>query len=343
MMRTIARPLALVVLFLLGACLEFDAQEITFRYDQEHDRIDMLVVYRGLFAGSERDGSLEKAIKDLDDAKQTGHLAFWSNWPFAVDPTEVGPPGAALFEHVDVENGGLFTDPKGQLCGYQFVRVRGAKAFLHKLNTLLEASLQLALVTGFDGHGPDHKADADTKDLVREFLRSGQKLLVIEPGRIELRAPCSGADNRWLKGQIEQHFLPNAAREMLRQQVVAEARAESQPVPAGFRLEQVSLPGERLQERMQRSPSFRFFWDNDFSLRRERELTVIGIGVQGADELRIEKATDGLHDERLLKALRERGDKIEDGVPDQEIRRRFDAFRARDAVLPEKLASRRAK
>jgi hypothetical protein len=348
MTRTIARTLLLAVPLLLAACLDFDSQEVVIRCDQERDRIDVLLVYRGLFAEGEtarnQDEALGKALNDLDQALQTGHFAFWCNWPFAIDPTEdPKPPATALFEHLDVEVGGLFTDPQGQLCGYQFVRVRQAKAFLHKLNTLLEAALQVALATGFDGYGPDHKVDGDTKDLIREFLRSGQKLLVVERGRIEFRAPCSAADNRWLKRQIEERFLSNGAREMARLQHISEARARGKPVEARFHIESVDVPGGRLADRLRQSASFRFFWDNDFQVRRDRDLTAIGLGVPGSQELRIVKGTDGLYDDRLLKALRERGDKIEDGVPDQEIRRRFDAFGERDAILPGKLAAKRAK
>ena len=40
----------LFVLFAFTGCLEFDAQDITIRYDEAADRIDIHVVYRGLFA-----------------------------------------------------------------------------------------------------------------------------------------------------------------------------------------------------------------------------------------------------------------------------------------------------
>ena len=53
------------------------------------------------------------------------------------------------------------------------------------------------------------------------------------------------------------------------------------------------------------------------------------------------KASSGAYTDNFLQALRERGDKIEDGVPDQEIRRRFDDFLTREAVLPPELAALR--
>ena len=66
-----------------------------------------------------------------------------------------------------------------------------------------------------------HLLDDDTQDLVREFLRGGEKMFVLEPGRIELRLPFSAKDHQWLKQQIEEHFFDNMPREVLRREVVA--------------------------------------------------------------------------------------------------------------------------
>lgn len=346
-MHRIPTCVLFLVLIGLAGCLEFDAQEVTLRHDAAQDRIDAMFVYRGLFAESGQgnpQGNLEKVLKDLDDALQTGEFAFWCNWPLKCDLTvNLDPVRAALAEHVEVENGGLFTDPKGVLCGYQFVRVNRAAAFLQKVNTLLEVGVQAGLLRGFDGYGPDHRVDRDTADLVREFLRSGEKILVVEGGRIELRLPCSEQDNRWIKGQVETHFLNNAPAEMVRAQWWAQQQARGESPDSSVALDGIDIPGGALQARVRNSASFRFFWDNDISLERRPELTVIGIGVRGTDELRVLKAPDGAYSDRLLQALRERGDTIEDGVPDQELQRRFAAFRERAAALPPKLAELRAK
>ncbi|MBM4061828.1 MAG: hypothetical protein FJ265_12145, partial [Planctomycetes bacterium] len=174
------RCVPLFLLLLLTACLEFDAQEITFRHDPDKDRIDALVVYRGLFVeGGGNKEPLPKALADLDAAMRDGVFCFWCNWPFKVDPVHDDGPGTALLPHYEIETGGLFTDPKGILCGYQFVRIREAKAFLQKVETLLEVAVQTAAATTFEDRGRAHKFDADSRDLLREFLRSGEKLLVV--------------------------------------------------------------------------------------------------------------------------------------------------------------------
>lgn len=338
---------ACLALLPLAGCLEFDAQDVVVRHDPAADRIDVLIVYRGLFAeGGSGSGEkpLDKALQDLDQARQTGEFTFWNNWPLSVDLTKEGPaPVKALVQHVEVENGALFTDPRGVLCAWQFVRIHEAKLFLQKVNTLFELALQAGLASSFDGAGPDHRADDDTREFVREFLRSGEKLIVLERGRIELRLPCSDRDHRWLKAQLEDHFLDNLPREIVRRHGVAARRAAGGEVSDTSVTEaSVQVEGDQLRGELQAASSFRFFWDNDLSLVRELELTRIGVGVAGRDELRLRKAGEGLYHDSLLRTLRDRGEAIEDGLPDQELERRFAQFRERDAVLPPKLAALRA-
>jgi hypothetical protein len=334
----------LLLTSVLGGCLEFDAQDVTIRCDPEHDRIDVLLVYRGLYARlsqGQPGGRVAKAVEDLDAAMQSGEFAFWCNWPFRVDLTEErSGPAAALLQHIEVENGGLFTDVKGTLCGYQFVRVNGAKAFLQKLNTMLEVRAQAMLASS-----QEHKFDAETRELLRDFLRGGGRLLAVEPGRIELRIPCVTADHRWLKGQIEQYFLECATAEMAHREAAQRAADQKGEEPgADIRpVDSVEIRGNQLHERLQQAASFRFFWDNDFAFERRPDLTTITLGVKGDPELRIRKASDLAYGPDFKKALEARGDKFEAGVPDQELARRFHAFCDRAAVLPPKLLGVRKK
>lgn len=338
--------IALVLLLALGGCLELDGQELTLRYDPATDRIDVLLLYRGLFA--ESDGRtdqdpLAKALKDLADARETGEFVLWNNWPLTFDLTrDYAAPRAALVEHVDVENGGLFTDPQGFLCAYQFVRIRDAKAFVQKVNTLLELAVQVGLTGGWRGtDGEPHQLDDDTREFVRDFLRSGHKMLVVEPGRVELRLPLSAKDHVWLKKQLDSHFLDNMPREIVQRHAVAERRGAGDSVTdTSVTPASVAIGGGELEAAIARAPSYRFFWDNDFSIERTQERTTIGLGVAGDEELHVTKAASGLYHPKLLDALRERQEPIEDGVPDQEIARRFAAFHGRDAVLPPKLAAK---
>ena len=330
----------LLVLLLLAGCLEFDSQEITLHYDAKADRIDVQIVYRGIFveAGSgSTDKPLEKALEDLAKVRDTGSVMFWCNWPFRVDPSaKIPAPFTTLVEHVDVENGPLFTDPQGVLCGLQFVRIREAKAFVQKVNSLLEIAVQASATKPLDGN---HMLDDDTQDLLREFFRAGSRMLLVEPGRIELRLPCSTADHAWLKSRIEAMFANAVPREILRRTVVTERReAGGDPLDTTVTKAPVPMDNQVLTQGIQQAASLRFFWDNEWSMVREEDLTRIALGVKGATTLRIGKASDGLYHDGFLKHLREKGEAIEDSLPDAELERRFAQFRGRDAVLPPALA-----
>ncbi|MCB9884296.1 MAG: hypothetical protein H6838_02325 [Planctomycetes bacterium] len=339
-------PVLLPLLFLLSGCLEFDAQDVVIHHDAANDRVDVLLIYRGLIAeGDPSDGNqIKEALGDLDKCLATGEFAFWCNWPFKVDPT-LEPKGLRqdLLQHLEVENGGLFTDPLGKLCGYQFVRIVKATEFFAKLDNALQVALQAGLLAGFpDDKGPNHKVDADTRDYVKEFLREKEKMIVAAPGHLELRLPCSAADHRWLKGRLERYALLNAAREMVRREGVAELRASGGSVlRTSVADESVALAGPDVEKSLAKAPSFRFFWDNDFSFVHHDGLTTVSLGTGESDEITITKSSEGIYHEEFLAAVRERGDKIEAGVPDQELARRFAAFHGRDAVLPPKLAEKR--
>lgn len=341
-MKKLQTVLALSLFLLLGGCLEIDGQEVYLRYDEENDRIDALFIYRGIFAeGGERD-ALDTAKKDLEGAMQSGEFMFWNNWPLKCDPSgNYDATRNALIKHLEVENGGLFTDPQDKLCGYQFIRVNKAKSFIKKLNTLIELGLQAACITGIKQFG-NQKLDADTKDNLREFLRNRGKFLSIEKGRIEVQLPLSAKDHKRLKVAVEDHMMDNMPGEIARREAVLQRRKDGlSPTDTSASKETVSIEGTALRKEIERSPSFRFFWDNDISIQRSLDLTTIGLGVAGADELQVKKASDGLYHDAFLKKLIDEQFAIEKNLPTQEITRRFEDFLKRDAKLPPKFAAKR--
>ena len=101
------------------------------------------------------------------------------------------------------------------------------------------------------------------------------------------------------------------------------------------------IEGSALRKEIARAPTFRFFWDNDISIERTLEVTTIGLGVAGAEEIQVKKASAGLYHDAFLMKLRADKFQIEDGLPAQELFRRFNEFQARDAKLPQKLAAKR--
>lgn len=347
-MNKLPTTFALLLLLVLGGCLETDGQDVYLRYDEENDRIDAMFIYRGLFAEGGADGQdpIPSCIKDLTDAMETGEFMFWNNWPLKCDPSRsYDAPRNALLKHIEVENGGLFTGPDGVLCGYQFIRVNKAKSFIKKVNTLIELGLQAATLAPI-ARLDNHKLDADTKDNIREFLRGRNKVLTLEKGRIEVKLPLSKKDHAWMKKAIEDHFMDNMPGEITQRAIVEKRRKDgvsNTDTSSGDAV--VNIEGSEIRKEVSRAPSYRFFWDNEISFVRSEDLTTIGIGVAGDDELHITKARDGLYHKAMLEELRKDKERfqIEDGLPQQEFERRFADFRTREAKLPKKLAAKRAK
>ncbi len=337
-MNRLAALISFCLLLLLPSCLEFDAQEITMRYDAEADRIDFLVVYRGIFyEGGSAKPDLKSALEEYDTVMQKGQAFVWNNWPLKIDAVDPPKTTAALAAHVSVENGKLFEGPTGRLDGYQFVRIHDATKFLQKVNLLLELGVQSALMTGFGGH----TFDRDSKELVREFLRDREKMLQIEAGRIVLRLPLSKADFKAVLGKLEDHFVNNMQGEIVRHELVTQRRAADPTDVANTNGGDVAIDGERLTTAIPQSPTFRFFWDNEIAIIRGQELQTVALGTPDNKELTVIKTSNGYYSDNFKKAITERGDDIEVGVPDQEIRRRFDDFLTRDPVLPVELAKKR--
>lgn len=344
MLPAILRRFAAACLLLLAACLEFDAQEVTIRYDEAADRIDVHLVYRSVYA--EGDGrAVDEAIRQIDEIRRDGTFALWQNWPFKITiPGEHKLPMQALLAHVDVENGGFFTDPTDTLCAHQYVRIRDARAFVQQVNTLLDVWVAAQLTTGTDVGETTHRWDADTRDFVREFARRGEHMLAVTKGRIELRLPLSGKDHAWLRSTTFQALAEAAAEDAVCADVVGQRRADGGSTTDVDVVDEVATAWTRraAADRVKATAPMHFLADNEWSIAREPELTRIALGVTGQRDLVLTKAANGFYHPTLLAALREAKVAIEDNVPDPELARRFQAFTERAAVLPPAVAALRA-
>ena len=331
--------LALALLLLASACLEIDGQELLLHHDPAADRVDVLLIHRGLFA--ERQGRSEPlplAIEQLETAQRTGVFVLGNNFPLRFDPSQAEQSGwQRLAEHLAVENGGLFTDTDGRLCAYQFVRIDGLSTFLAKAEALLgiEFSRRGSELFGID-------PDAVTREAMLEFVRGGGHFLHVEPGRIELRLPMSRADHERLRRLAGNAMADAAAHEVARRATVEARRGEEEHDPSDTSVgEAVSFSAQELAQRLAAAPMHRLWWDNDVSIARTKGLTTIALGAAGEGPLRLVKAAEGLYHPQLHEALRERGFPIERALPDEELLRRFVAFRGRAPHLPPALAEQR--
>ena len=329
---------ALGTLLGLTGCLEFDAQEITVVHDAEENRLDMLLVYRGLHSSS---ADLEAAIKHLEKGRDEGMFSFWSNFPLKIEPTKgPGAPLAARF--LRIEPGNLFTDMNGQLCGFQMLRVIDVQEFLKTVNTMFVLFIRGKVLP--KDSDLDHEFDGETRELFSEFLRAGNKIVALQGSAIMVSLPCSDADHRFLKmaamrGLTEGFAFDLRQRAELHKRLAAAAEegdyfADSHDVP----WDAVEFSARTVESGLEHSPHLRFFAENEVSIQRREGLTVVTIGIPGAVVNKVVKASSGGAPANLEEPLKAQGIAIEYMVPDQEIERRFNSFREREVKMVGKYA-----
>jgi len=313
-------------LLLLTACLEFEQQELHLRYDAAADRMDVLFVYRGLYASEGklvliRDGRspVDKALSDLEKVREHGAFAFKSPRNFRVDPVEEAEKDW-VSEHIDVEYGGLFTDPKGRLCGYQFVRIRDFGAFVPRF-----AKEHQEMLFGLFGAAVDAEngwPEPAQKAFAR-YVEQGGPVITADGCCFEVRLPIRAQDH----APVQRYVLGDRAE----RPVDAKPARRQEPPTAG---------PKRVRRRRTGGAAVAPSRPNELTVRREGDVTIVRYGTAGAASMRIElEGQKG--DNEFFDELRERGDSIEAGVPDQALQRRFAAFGERDAVLPPALAELR--
>jgi hypothetical protein len=222
-------------LLVLTACLEFEQQELHLRYDAEADRMDVLFVYRGLYAAESnpmpvRDGRspIDKALSDLEKVREHGAFAFMSPMNFRVDPVEEAEK-SWVSRHIDVEYGGIFTDPKGRLCGYQFVRVRDFRAFLPRFAKEHQELL-------FSLFGPAVDAENGWSESVRKafarYVAQGKPVITADGCCFEVRLPIREQDH----APVQRYVLDDPAQAPVAAGDAAPAASERQPVASERRV-----------------------------------------------------------------------------------------------------------
>lgn len=347
--------IAFLLLILFAGCLEFDAQDVHLHHDADNDRLDMMFVYRGLFA---EDGDVKDALGHYDEAMLEGDFALWNNWPLKVEATSDGRWSTLLKRHVRIENGGLFLDPAGTLCGYQFLRIEKVSRMLGALNQLIGVYVQTTLLAG-DGLARGHEFDDETRELVGEFVRGRGQFVSLEGAALRIQLPFSAADQRWFMDRISGELLEGivndicdrietegaiAARAEAREEGLLDDDDPDEPWKADYgnlrpNKESAEFSLNRAKALMHASAFVGLLRDNPWSLSRERERLVFTLGFDGEASQVLTKPSSGRYEPQLLEALQARGTEIEVGMPEAELLRRFEAFRGRDAVLPEAYAA----
>lgn len=139
-MRTGLKAWCWCAALLLAGCLEVESQEARVVSDPAHDRIDVMIVSRGVASSAEGDN----LAKDLADLKKCRDVAALPIPGFGVADFAAPADGEKdakwqrSVKFLQIEAGAFFVDEQGRLSYYQFLRIEPASAFCRMVDEALQ-------------------------------------------------------------------------------------------------------------------------------------------------------------------------------------------------------------
>jgi len=237
----------------LGGCLGYDEQEIRFRVDPQKDRLDVLLVYRGLFNDSLVPPSAESQL----DSIQRGERVFSALDPALLFNLDATP---ALKEarwtpttSIKVEHGRVFRAKDGRLCAWQLVRVPSLSALLGAANDAYRE--WLATPEGARQFlGSVSSSDAASAELLKRSVADKHAFFALRGNAISFRIPVSSEGQRAIFTRVTDALTKSAsdpsARKRLDRDLALYASAELSWIRSGDVSECVIGNPERAEQRI---------------------------------------------------------------------------------------------
>lgn len=181
------RALAVLVCVLFAGCLEVESLEVQVVADPAADRLDLMVVSRGLWSSASGADNLAKDLADLKRLRDVSALPFPGLGVIDLTRQDDGswPEFARL---LDIEPGAFFSDEQGRLCFYQFVRVPSVQALVTAAGA--RARQQMAK------EAADPKVAKAQRELLAQAVAGGLQVLGIHGAGFVVRWPMTDDEHR---------------------------------------------------------------------------------------------------------------------------------------------------
>jgi hypothetical protein len=206
--------LSLACLLFLCGCLEFEEQNMAYRYDTKTDTLYIFQEYRGIHGTDKKEGLSPDELEKLDAMVNKEQVYFFSDlfaeynrdqvleWQKeAADSAnrkdleaEVGGEAAyksfthlieLILANVQVKNGPFYFDAKKRLCGVKKVTVTKASEIIRSVNEVLRFSLKEPL----DENAPD-----EAKRVRAKAAKNRKEFIRLTGNRLEFFWPMTKAD-----------------------------------------------------------------------------------------------------------------------------------------------------
>lgn len=301
---TTLRSAVLLLPLLFAGCLEVESMEIQVVADRANDRLDVMIVSRGVFSSATNEQNLQKDLADLMKCRDVaavpmpglGVVDFTD--PAKGDTDAKWQRNAMFF---DIEAGAFFIDEQGRLSFYQFLRINRAKEFA-----------ALAGQQALEQMAADRRTTPATQELVAAAIRDGLQVITIDGAGFVFRRPLAEAEHK-----DEQIALWRGVVRGVEKALTKEDGAERTDAT------------ERGHVQMLR--------DNDAAIVRRQGVTEYYIGTQGSDACDYQLRGPAYRD-NLLQAFivnEPRPPHVTQALVDKQ----FAAFHGRQARVPEAYAA----
>jgi hypothetical protein len=289
-------------LLVVPACLEVESMEVRVAADAKNDRLDIMIVSRGVWSTARSDSELASDLAKLRRCRDVaavpvpgmGVMDFTTPADDAVDAQRI----RELVPFLDIEPGAFFTDEQGRLSFYQFLRVNRPKQFAAACSRIARE----AMLT-------DKKVSAETRALLEKAASEEWPILIIDGAGLCFRRPLADEDHR-----KERAELARSIERSLENEAKKAEPSNGKPRPNLVRT----------------------LLDNDVAVVRRECITEYLIGTQGSGQCDYVLPGEPYED-NLMKAFTA-DEPRPPAVTQAIIDKQFAAFHAREARVPKDFA-----
>ncbi|MEO6597585.1 MAG: hypothetical protein ABIP94_22810 [Planctomycetota bacterium] len=301
----VARCVLFGSLCFFAGCLEVESMEARAVADAKNDRLDFMIVSRGVWSSHVDGDTLKKDLANLRKCRDVAAVI----WPGLglVDFTKVNESGddatwekerwRQIVPFVDIEPGAFFVDEQGRLSFYQFIRIHKPAEFAALCSELGRKSM-LEKTKG---------VSRETVALLEKAAAEQSPIVTIDGAGFRVRRPLSYDDHR------------------------AQQTGLWREVARAIRKAEKSEDGQTQDDGTERG-IVQALRDNDVAIVRYRDATEYVIGTQGS-EVCDYQMRGGEYIDNLMQAF-VKDEPRPPALTQALIDKQFTSFHARDARLP---------
>lgn len=218
--------IAFSIIFITAGCLQIKQQTIVARFSEDGKKMELLLVYEGLYVSSfsfgdkesdkekARKADLEKAKKELADfVASEQQFSLGTNW--VISPINLKPEPEdsqltanrkrLLLKALQIRNVAFLLNERNELSGYQIISF-DIREFVNTFNDVACEAIDELVTAELTKPRDDTKAEKLSDTSLRQIQRAsrkGHKWIKITPGQITFTLPITKDDANLIVAESE--------------------------------------------------------------------------------------------------------------------------------------------